>query len=147
MIKNSNLLTKETTDGLLLQIPRAKNYVTYDKNERKLHWLEKALKFIAMTNTNNTSNTVQTVTSWLLKTINKTNPTIFANTMIELGFHVVHQMYNIEAAAMWTKANISMRAARIILSHLNLKFKHRVQVPLTQLDVLGNINNRLQPIF
>ena len=48
---------------------------------------------------------------------------------------------------MWTEANVSIRSARIILSHLNQKFKHRVQVPLKQVSALGAITDRLQPMF
>ena len=132
--------------GLLVQIPRAKNFLTYEKNKRKEHWLEACIQFIA-TNTTSSSNSLDNVTAWLLKVIHKNNRNTFLNVATQMGLHVVQKMNSIEAAAMWTEANVSLRSARIILSHLNLKFKNRVQVPLHQLSLLSAITDRLQPVF
>ena len=113
-----------------------------------MHWLDSALKFIVKTTSDgaNTS-TFDTVTSWLLKTIHKNNPNTFLNVASDVGLYVVQRMNEIEAAAMWTEANISFRSARIILSHLTQKFKHRVQVPLSQVVALSGITKKLEPIF
>ena len=56
-------------------------------------------------------------------------------------------MSAIEAAAMWTEANVSIRAARVIISHLRSKFKNRVQVPFSQIQVLSSVTNKLRPVF
>ena len=145
--KNKNLKFSHLGNGkpgLLIQVPRAKHYTGYDANERKTKWLETSLKFIS---NNSKMSSLDDVTSWLLRSIYKHNPSTFLKAATDLGLHIVQKMNNIEAAAMWTEANVSIRSARIILSHLNQKFKHRVQVPLKQVSALGAITDRLQPMF
>ena len=133
--------------GLLVQVPRANSYIQYKKNERREHWLESSLEFIA-TNARKSAKNVEDVTTWLLKTIHLNNPTTFLQVATKLGLHVVQKMNKIEAAAMWTEANVSLRSARIILSHLNQKFKNRVQVPLQELSLLSGITKKyIQPVF
>ena len=90
---------------------------------------------------------MEEVTSWLLRDVHKKHPSTFLKVATDLGLHVVQTMSQIEAAAMWTEANVPIRVARIILSHLHKKFKNRVQVPFSQIHMLSDITNKLHPIF
>ena len=103
------------------------------------------MNFIAKHSKNNS--TVEEVTSWLIRDVHKKYPSTFLNVATDLGLHVVQTMSHIEAAAMWTEANVPIRVARIILSHLNKKFKNKVQVPFSQIQILGNITHKLKPTF
>ena len=131
--------------GVLVQVPKASSYNSYNRNERRSKWLDKALDFISKNSTNNSS--VQDVTSWLLRDVHKKFPSTFLKVATDLGLHVVQTMTKIEAAAMWTEANVPIRVARIILSHLQKKFKNRVQVPFSQIDMLSDITTKLEPKF
>ena len=79
--------------------------------------------------------------------IHKTSPKIFLNVAKQLGLHICHKMNAIQAAAMWSDANVSYKQAKTILRHLYLNFKTAVQVPFIQLSHLGNITDKLQPTF
>ena len=131
--------------GVLIQIPKASTYDSYNRNERRNHWLEKSLNFIA--NHSNNKSSFEEVTSWLLRDVHKKYPTTFLKVATDLGLHVVQTMNSIEAAAMWTEANVPIRVARIILSHLHKKFKNRVQVPFSQINMLSCISNKLNTVF
>ena len=131
--------------GVLIQVPNASTYNSYNRNERRNNWLATAMNFIAKHSKNNS--TVEEVTSWLIRDVHKKYPSTFLNVATDLGLHVVQTMSHIEAAAMWTEANVPIRVARIILSHLNKKFKNKVQVPFSQIQILGNITHKLKPTF
>ena len=65
----------------------------------------------------------------------------------DIGLVVCHKMTDIEASAMWVEANISFRAARVILRHLQTKFGKRLQVPFSQISILSNVTNKIVPSF
>ena len=90
--------------AMLVSIPRAKNYRTYEKNERREKWLDSILKFVAKSNKDDTS--PSTVCSWLLQDIHKYYPSVFVEIAVQSGLHVIHKMTAVEAAAMWIDANI-----------------------------------------
>ena len=50
--------------AMLIAVPGAKTYSTYEKNEMREKWLESIMKFIGKTGKNNCTSTVY---SWLLK--------------------------------------------------------------------------------
>ena len=54
----------------------------------------------------------------------------------DVGTHVVNQMTEVKAAAMWVEVNISYQAACVILRYLHVKFQFCVQVPFTQISLL-----------
>lgn len=53
-------------------------------------------------------------------------------------------MSAIDAAAMWVDANISFSAARTIIQHLKSSFKHRIQVPFSQIQQLSQVTSSLE---
>ena len=130
---------------MLVSIPRAKNYRTYEKNERREKWLDSILKFVAKSNKDDTS--PSTVCSWLLQDIHKYYPSVFVEIAVQSGLHVIHKMTAVEAAAMWIDANISFKAAKTIIRHLYAKFKTSIQVPFSQINLMTDITNNLQPEF
>ena len=128
--------------GLLVAIPKAKNYVTFDKNERKNKWLEEIMHFI-----DNEKSNHDEIWYWLLKQIYKKKPHVLIKMATDVGLVICHKMTDIEASAMWVEANISVRASRIILRHLQAKFGKRLQVPFTQISLLSNVTATIQPTF
>ena len=54
--------------AMLISIPKAKNYLTFEKNERREKWLGNILNFISNT-CKDTEVDKDTVVSWLLKDI------------------------------------------------------------------------------
>ena len=52
-----------------------------------------------------------------------------------------------QAAAMWTDASISTRAAKTILRHLRITFGIQFQVPFPQIQSMSNIPKLVKPIF
>ena len=146
---NRNMSFKHTGNSkpaMLVSIPRAKNYVTYEKNERREKWLARIIKFISDTNKDDNSSD-DNVVSWVLKDVRKYYPKIFVQSAIDAGLHVIQKMSAVEAAAMWVDANVSFSAARIIIRHLTSVFKHRIQVPFSQIEQLGDVVSRIQPVF
>ena len=83
----------------------------------------------------------------MIKCMYKKSPHIFVKVAIEVGIPVAQKMTDVEAAAMWVEANISFRAARIILRHLHAKFNFRLQVPLNRLALLSDIAPTITPTF
>ena len=132
--------------AMLVSIPRAKNYYTFEKNERRERWLALIMNFIGETHKKIDTNG-NTVLFWLLKDIYKHYPKVFVQSAIDVGLHVVHKMTHIEAAAMWVDANVSFSAARVIISHLNAAFKHCIQVPFSQIQSLGDVSTEITPTF
>ena len=65
----------------------------------------------------------------------------------DVGIRVVNTMSYVEAAAMWVEANVSYRAAHVILRHLHAKFSFHVQVPLSQIAILSYAVPSLNPVF
>ena len=129
--------------GFVMPIPRAKNYQTYEKNERTNKWLDSILVYLSKHSDGHSK--VDEVCSWLLRDMYKNYPKTFIDTALHLGLHISQKMNHIEAAAMWMDANVSYSQAKIILRHLYSKFGHRVQVPLNQVKSLGDIP--LEPVF
>ena len=127
--------------GFLVPIPRAKNYETFERSERRDKWLDKIVGFLVECN----KEKIEDVYSWLLRYIYEKQPKIFVDNAVQLRLHVSQKMDHVEAAAMWMNANVSYKQAKIILSHFYAKFGHRVQVPLNQVKSIGNIP--LEPIF
>ena len=130
--------------AMLIAVPGAKTYSTYEKNKRREKWLESIMKFIGKTGKNNCTSTVY---SWLLKDTYKHHPQTFMKVCIDAGIHIVHKMTAVDAAAMWVDANISFNAARTIIRHLTKTFKHHIQVPFSQIQLLGNVTNAIEPAF
>ena len=56
-------------------------------------------------------------------------------------------MTAVEAAAMWVDVNVSFSSARTIVRHLTCKFRHSVQVPFSQIHILGDISQQIEPTF
>ena len=127
--------------GLLVPIPKAKTYETFDKMERRNKWLENSLLFL------NKDNKEDDTHYWLLKHLYKKSPHIFIKIATELGLVICHKMTDIEASAMWVEANVSLRAGRIILRHLQAKFGRRLQVPFSQISLLSDVTTKIQPDF
>ena len=130
---------------MLVSIPCAKNYHTYEKNERREKWLDSILKFVAKSNKNDTS--PSTVCSWFLQEIHKHCLSVFIETAVKSGLHVIHKMTAVEAVAMWIDANISFRAAKTIIKHLYTKFKTSIQVPFSQIHLMTDVTKHLQSEF
>ena len=129
-----------------MSIPRAKNYDTYEKNERRVKWLDIIISFIANNATNATNSTsIKEVCSWVLRDIYKKYPSVFLKVATDVGLNIAHKMNIVEAAAMWSEANISFRAAHTIVAHLSAKFKSRLIVPMQQINTLSNIP--VEPVF
>ena len=135
---------RNSKPGILVSIPNAKNYSTYEKNERREKWIESIFDFI---NNDESPTQVNDACYWMLKCVYKKHPGTFVTVARDVGIHVVNKMTEVEAAAMWVEANISYRAARVILRHLHAKFNFRVQVPLNQIVMLSNVVLSLQPRF
>ena len=129
--------------GLLISIPRAKTYESYDKNEKRQKWLESIFCFL----TSHNNFTFDECFQWMLKNVYKKHPHIFIKFATDIGLVISQKMSKVEAAAMWVEANISVKSAQIILRHLHHKFKHRLQVPFSAINNLSNINGKLQPMF
>ena len=132
--------------GILLPIPTAKNFSTFDKNKKRERWIEQCFDFINSTSTHTLGSDTDAC-YWMLKYLYKQYPETFIAVAKDVGIHVVNKMTNIEAAAMWVEANISYRSARIILKHLHAKFKFRVQVPFNQIQLLSDVLPALNPTF
>ena len=109
--------------GLLISIPRAKTYESYDKNERRQKWLESIFCFL----TSHNNFTFDKCFQWMLKNVYKKHPHIFIKFATDIGLVISQKMSKVEAAAMWVEANISVKSAQIILRHLHHKFKHHLQ--------------------
>ena len=120
--------------GLLVPIPNAKNFITYEKNKRREKWIQSIFDFI---NSEDLPTDSDDACCWMLKCIYKKRPKIFVQVAQDVGIHVINKMTDVEAAAMWVEANILYRAARVILRHLHAKFNFRVQVPFTQISLLS----------
>ena len=132
--------------AILVSIPKANNYATFEKNERKQKWLESIITFVSQNN-KNTNTSPSVVCSWLLRDLYKYYPEEFISSAINNGLHVVHKMNAIEAAAMWIDANISFCAAKTIVKHLYQKFKFSIQVPFSQIHLLGDVTKDIEPVF
>ena len=141
--KELNFIRGNDKPGILIPIPRAKNYTTFDKNERQQHWFESIISFID--SHNNTSR--DDIIYWMLKHLYKKWPHVLVKLATDVGMVIVNKMSDIEAAAMWTEANISYHSARIILRHLHAKFNIRLQVPFSQIMLLSNITDQIKPTF
>ena len=128
--------------GLLIAVPKAKNYVTFDKNERTNKWLEEMMQFVKIDGEDSDE-----IWYWLLKQIYKKKPHVLIKMASDLGLVICNKMTDIEASAMWVEANISIRAARIILRHLQAKFGKRLQVPFSQISILSNLTDTIHPTF
>ena len=115
------------------------------KKQRE-RWIEQCFEFIDSTHTHTLDSNNNTC-YWMLKCLYKQYPKTFIAVARDVGIHVVNKMTNIEAAAMWVKANISYRSAQIILKHLHAKFKFRVQVPFNQIALLSDVIPALKPTF
>ena len=131
--------------GLVVPIPKSKDYVSFNKNERRYKWIEQVFQFM-MKNKNCTIEESD-VAIWLLRHIHHICPQEFIQIAIEKGLHIRQTMTTVEAAAMWTESNVSISQARIILQHLYYNFKTRVQVPLTKMSSLCNITDYVYPTF
>ena len=127
--------------GLLIPVPKSKNYETFDRMQRKEKWLEHALEFL------NKNFSEDVTTYWLFKHVHKKFPHVFIKMASDLGLIVVQKMTDVEASAMWVEANVSYHAARIILRHLQVKFGRRLQVPFSQIALLSNVTNKIEPVF
>ena len=53
----------------------------------------------------------------------------------------------VKAAAMWADASIRFNAARIIVKHLCEKFGQPIQVPFSQILLLGDVTTKSEPTF
>ena len=127
--------------GLLVAVPKAKTYATFDKMERTQNWLAQILDFV------NNKNTEDDTFYWILKHIYKKSPHVVVKIASEAGHIICSKMSAVEASAMWVEANISIRAARVILRHLHVKFGKRLQVPFDQITMLSHISKQIQPEF
>ena len=65
--------------GVLVSIPRAINYETYEKNERKQKWLESIINFVCNNNKKMNASPDQ-VCSWILRDLHKYYPHNFTQT-------------------------------------------------------------------
>ena len=124
----------------LVPIPNAKNFTTFEKNERREKWIESCFAFI-------NSDNVEKACYWMLKCIYKKYPQIFVKLARDVGIHIVNEMSSVEVAAMWVESNVSYWSARIILRHLYAKFNFQVQVPFSQISILSDTSSYLRPNF
>ena len=62
------------------------------------------------TNNKNKDTSPSNVCAWLLRDINKYYPSVFIQTAVNVGLHIVQKMSAVEAAAMWIDVNISFKA-------------------------------------
>ena len=142
--KEMNFTSRNGQPGLVIAIPKAKNYETYEKNERINRWIRKILEYLKLHSDEKNSDKVCT---WLLKVMYKNYPATFVKSAVDFGLHTVQKMSSLEAAAMWIEANVSFKQARIILRHLHLKFGYNVQVPFNRIESLGDVTSQLLPTF
>lgn len=131
--------------GIVIPIPRSKDYNSFSKSERKYNWIEQIMQFVI--NKKHCTVDGEDVAVWLLRHLYLSCPNQFVNVAIEKGLHVRQVMNEVEAAAMWSESNVTLNQARIILRHLYHNFKTRVQVPLTKLYTLSNITDTVTPTF
>ena len=127
--------------GLLVAIPKTKNYDVFDQMERREKWLENALNFI------NSNHNIDDTLYWLLQYVYKKSPHVVIKLATDIGLVICHKMSDVEAAAMWVESNVSVNAARIILRHLRSKFGVKFQVPFTQITMMSNITGKVMPVF
>ena len=127
--------------GLLVAIPKAKTYSTFEKMQRTENWLDQIMEFF------NNNNTTDDNFYWILCHIYKKAPHVLVKFSSNIGLIICNKMTAVEAAAMWVEANIPIRASRIILRHLHVKFGNRLQVPFDQIAILSNITTQIQPKF
>ena len=128
--------------GRLVAIPKSKNYVSFDRTQRRTKWLDNVVHSISDKN-NNPDETWY----WMMREVYKHRPHVVIHSAKQLGLIVSLKMTEIEAAAMWVESNVSIRAARIILKHLHCKFGQRMQVPFTRIASLSNVTESIMPIF
>ena len=76
-------------EGFVVPIPKAKNYATYEKNERRDKWLTKIIEYLK-THSDDKCND-DDVCLWLLKDLNKHHPKKFVRSAINAGLHVVQK--------------------------------------------------------
>ena len=85
-----------------------------------MKWLDIIISFIANNATNATNSTsIKEVCSWVLRDIYKKYPSVFLKVATDVGLNIAHKMNIVEAAAMWSEANISFRADHTIVAHLS----------------------------
>ena len=90
----------------------------------------------------------ESAAAWLCESLMSMYEESFTKVANKNGLHLVRKMSIVEAAAMWSEANISTKAARIILRHLRLAFGHCVQVPMQSLTSLTlDMKNIPTPTF
>ena len=131
--------------GLVVTVPKSKDYGNFNKNQRKYKWVEQIFGFLDQST--NSTLVESDAALWMIRHLYSSCHHQFVKVVLEKGFCIKQQMTSVEAAAMWTEANVSINQARIILRHLYAKFKTRLQVPLISMATLSNINDVVEPTF
>ena len=139
-----NFTHRNDRPGILIPIPRSKDLIVFQKNEKREKWMESIVEFITKYSCSKSDFEVST---WLLKTIQKRNPHAFVQVAVDSGMNIIQKMTDVEATAMWVEANVSYHSAKVILSHLYAKFKNRLVVPFNQVRNLSDVTEKIKPIF
>ena len=103
--------------GIVVAVPRSKDYDSFNKNERRFKWLETIMEYLKFHQDSTVSK--ESVVTWFVCYISSKFPHDFVQVASEKGLHIRQIMSSVEAAAMWTESNVSITQARIILRHLH----------------------------
>ena len=139
--------------GRLVAIPRALTRETFHKVQKKTGWLEEIVTHIASGKRRNKNDTevlppVETAALWICEALFSNFEESFTYVANKNGLHAVRKMSAVEAASMWSEANVGQTAAKIIIRHLTKAFGHSVQVPMKSIGTLTlDLKNVPTPTF
>ena len=63
----------------------------------------------------------------------------------QIGVHIAYRMIKEVAPAMWKNVNVTQKAAKTVYSHLSFAFGSKIQVPMKELNTLGD--GYVEPFF
>jgi len=114
---------KNGTKGCAILVPKVKNYLSFDKQARRLQWMKSLLNHIAG------PDSMEDAAQWITTYLGKHYEASFTLASEDLGFPLVERMDEVSAEAMWSAANVNVVQQRIIRKHLKFCFGNRIFLP------------------
>jgi hypothetical protein len=146
LLKNSdNELTYYNTNnspGTLVSIPHSSNQHSFNNQLKKDNWINHIIK----ANTHQRPEIKKEESAhWFIDYFFRTFEAAFTTVAKKKGLIKIEKMNAVQAAAMWSEANVPQSSAQVILRHLRIAFGFQIVVPKTLIKKIGTVPTSVSP--
>ena len=136
---------RNNSRGTLINIPHALTQNSFNNQIQKNDWIKHILLLI--TNNKTTETRPEEAATWICKYFFRNFESTFAQVAKKKGWIKIKKLSAVQAAAMWSEANVPANSAEIILRHIRHAFGYPVVVPRSHISAIGKITKSVTPVF